>query len=111
MCIRTCVKPIFQVVEEKREASLGNTAFEVEKDAEDADQEFSAQSELKRIHASFRNSIHYLKHLKDPLAHRALLKNVQEHLWNIKKYGSARTRLDLMTRFTHFTDDTNGTDK
>jgi hypothetical protein len=98
-------------VEEKRETSLGNTAFEVEKDAEDADQEFSAQSELKRIHASFGDSTNYLKHLKDSLSHRALLKHVQEHLWNIKKYGSARTRLDLMTRFTHFTDDTIDTEK
>jgi hypothetical protein len=106
LCIRKCLKPIFQVVEEKRETSLGNTAFEVQKDAEDADQEFSAQSELKRVHASFGDSINYLKHLRDPPSHRALLKNVQEHLWYIKKFGNARTRLDLMTRFTHFTDDT-----
>jgi hypothetical protein len=106
LCIRTCVKPIFQVVEEKRETSLGNTAFEVEKDAEDADQEFSAQSELKRTHASFGDSIYYLKHLNDPSSHRALLKNVQEHLWNIKKFASARKRLDLYATLHNFTDDT-----
>jgi hypothetical protein len=111
LCIRSCVKPIFQVVEEKRATSSGSTALEVEKDAEEADQEFSAQSELRRTHGSFGNSINYLKHLKDPQSHRALLKSVQQHLWNMKKYGNARTRLDLMTRLTHFNDDTNGIDE
>ena len=106
MCIRSCVKPIFQVVEEKRETSLGSTALEVEKDAEEADQELSTQSELRRTHDSFCNSINYLKHLKDPLSHRALLKNVQEHLWNIKKFASARKRLDLYATLQNFTDDT-----
>ena len=76
-------------------AFVYNTADAVMRDAEEADQEFTAPSELCKIRATFGNCAKYLKHLDNSESHLALRKNIQAHLWTHHKCAMADVRLDM----------------
>ena len=84
------------MVEEKREmSSFFNIADAVVQDAEEADQEFTAPSELCKIRGAIGGCAKYLKHLDNPDSHLALRNNVQAHLWEQHKLDVANTRIDM----------------
>ena len=84
------------MVEEKREmSSFFNIADAVVQDAEEADQEFTAPSELCKIRGAIGGCAKYLKHLDNPDSHLALKNNVQAHLWEQHKLDVANTRIDM----------------
>ena len=84
------------MVEEKREmSSFFNIADAVVQDAEEADQEFTAPSELCKIRGAIGGCAKYLKHLDNPDSYLALRNNVQAHLWEQHKLDVANTRIDM----------------
>ena len=87
------------MVEEKRETLELSSCFDVAdavmKDAEEADQEFTAPSELCKIRGEIGGCAKYLKHLDNLDSHLALRNNVQAHLWEQHKRDVANTRMDM----------------
>lgn len=98
--LRVCVILHNMIVEEKRLTSDGNTADEVVKDAEEADQESVPPSELLKIQGVHVNCSQYLKHLADSESHCSLMKSIQTHLWSLKKLDMQSMRLNLLSSLT-----------
>lgn len=99
--LRVCVILHNMVVEEKRLTSENNTADEVCKDAEEADQVSALPSELREIQRSQGSCCsQYMKHLTNITAHNSLMQSIQSHLWTKKKLDMQSTRMNLLGRLS-----------